>query len=163
MDEMDCLANFSLAADARQLPIFFDKFELGHLGHKHVFFQCPWDGWSGQTRRLLQDTTISAAKIQRPGDLLLFGLRDTRKPPLGQEDPYKDLYKKYEDEYDVPALHKIATSHGYKSLQEDKDLIKHCLRFGYRHFSETGIDLHCIMLKHKEFIVYAFVKIEVGV
>ncbi|KAJ7769179.1 hypothetical protein DFH07DRAFT_736072, partial [Mycena maculata] len=148
--EMGHLGNFTLDADATKLPTFFESSGLRDLVHKHIFFQCPWAGWQKQTGSLIQLTVISAAKIQGPGDLLLFGLRDTSNPP------------KYEDEYDEPGLRSTAIDKGYKYLGKDKDLIKRCLRFGYRHWSETGQDIHHYMLEGDEFMVLAFVRMYVA-
>ncbi|KAJ7457177.1 hypothetical protein B0H11DRAFT_2063116 [Mycena galericulata] len=156
MGEMACLGNFSLEADARKLSNFSKGFGFLHAAHKHVIFQCPWDGKGGRTRKLLQDTVHSVAEIQRPGDLLLFGLRDTSNPPSLR---YKELYDEYVTEYGVPKLQDTAKSHGYEYLGQDKDLIQHCLLFGYHHWSETNVTvLHDIMLQYDEFVVYIFVK-----
>lgn len=157
--EMDCLSNFSLRADARHLPIFIDESGLRHLVHKHIFFQCPWDGFV-RTGRLLEDTASSAAEVQGPGDLLLFGLIDTRLEAYSNLDLSRlDLYARYRNAYNVPALKSCAVRHGYKCLAEDKELIKRCLRFGYRHLSDPSwTDLHHRMLRNKELVVYVFIK-----
>ncbi|KAJ7649233.1 hypothetical protein B0H17DRAFT_1186651 [Mycena rosella] len=160
-DEMEFLPNFSLQADARYLPALFSNSGLRHLGHKNIFFQCPWSGWSS-TGLLLQETMNSAAEIQGPGDLLLFGLIDTRLESYSDLDVYRsDIYTRYKKAYDVPALKSCAVRHGYEVLAEDKDLIKHCLRFGYRHHSDTPVYLHYYMLRRKQLVVHVFVKMQV--
>ncbi|KAJ6494032.1 hypothetical protein C8R47DRAFT_1118110 [Mycena vitilis] len=159
LNKMDLLPNFSLNADACQLQTFIDDSRIPHLPHKHIFFQCPWDGWN-DTGSLMRKTVQSAAEIQGPGDLLLFGLIDTRPesyPNCG--DFRRNMYSHYKSAYEVPRLHSVAISLGYKSLKEDKDLIRRCLHFGYRHYSETRVDIHYKMVLNDELIVHPFIKL----
>ncbi|KAJ7653130.1 hypothetical protein DFH06DRAFT_1204801 [Mycena polygramma] len=158
LDEMDLLPNFSLKADARQLRIFFDDPQLLPLAHKHIFFQCPWDRLA--TASLMRDTVRSAAEVQGPGDLLLFGLIDSRVesyPNCG--DHRRQRYQAYESKYEVPKLQIVAVNLGYKPLTEDKDLIRRCLHFGYRHYSETPITIHEKLVRNDELIIYLFIKL----
>ncbi|KAJ7653128.1 hypothetical protein DFH06DRAFT_526964 [Mycena polygramma] len=155
LDEMDFLPNLFLKADACHLRTFFDDHQLLHLPHKHIFFQCPWIGWK-DTGSLMRETVQSAAEIQGPGDLLIFGLRDT-KPNDHPKYP-EWLRKNYESAYEVPKLQKLAVDLGYKSLTEDKDLIRRCLHFGYRHYSESSIDIHHYLVRDDELIIYSFIK-----
>ncbi|KAJ6494030.1 hypothetical protein C8R47DRAFT_395961 [Mycena vitilis] len=158
LEEMDLLPNFSLQADARHLRIFFDDPRFFPLAHKHLFFQCPWDRLA--TASLIRDTVRSAAEVQGPGDLLLFGLIDSRLasyPNCG--DCRRQRYEAYESKYEVPKLQIVAVKLGYKPLTEDKDLIRRCLHFGYRHYSETPTQIHEKLVRNDELIIYVFMKL----
>ncbi|KAJ7148796.1 hypothetical protein C8R43DRAFT_1107972 [Mycena crocata] len=159
--EMDRLPNFALSADARHLLGFFNRYNLHHLPQKHIFFQCPWNGVV--TGYLLQDTLRSAAHIQKPGDLLLFGLIETRLEAYGSNITQfrKELYAKYEIAYRVSALQSCALEYGYKPLNKDQDLIKRCFFFGYHHWTEAPWDLNHYMIQHNELVIYTFVKMQV--
>ena len=84
-----------------------------------VWFQCPWT--CGDVSDLIQRVVKNVAKFQTTGDKLLIGLVTLTR--------YYESYREKE-------ITSTAQRHGYV-CSTDEELIKKCIEYGYRHWSDA--------------------------
>jgi len=117
-----------LQADATKLQDAFGG--DARLPTANIWFQCPWvlpsdEKQSGyETAKLLMLFVTSASRIQAVGDFLLIGLLSVAA-------------KKYYDSYEFDNLQHHALSLGYEYRCADNVLIRKCVDYGYRLWTDA--------------------------
>ncbi|KAI0783241.1 hypothetical protein C8Q75DRAFT_784502 [Abortiporus biennis] len=104
----------------------------------NIWFQCPWV-LNGDLSRLLKDFVTSASKIQHYGDVIFLGL--TSHPR------YRDRYKLEESKFwqhtrQLGYDRCVIQGQGVDTLEPDQKFIQECIKFGYRHSSESSENIH---------------------
>ena len=120
------------------------------LGSNVIWFQCPWAHWPRTVADLIPDFMSNAAKCTREGQLVCLGITTSN---------YKDYVKRYELER-ILGQNLCGEDGSTETLKHfcflgvDTELIAEILRYGYRHHSDSGIDIHDLILPHHVTLVF---------